>query len=348
MVAVLLTASLTGLAMAASEDNNVAEPYFLSVTGVVTGIEEQDVRTQVEISLPDADREAKAFLNIDSRTVFVFDDELEVGDTVTAWYLANAPMILIYPPQYTAVVVVSGAPGATSVLVDRFFPMAGQDGLYLAQGGGLAFRVGPNTEIILADGTDFSHGDFAGRRIALVYTIATRSLPAQTTAEKLIVLFEDAVTGPLPIDPGMVVGDVPVTTLPAPVPDQPAVTLPADSGVAGWPVIVNGNRISGPLPFQNADGVVMVPLRAVAEALGYNVNWDGTMQSIRLGVAIHTWIGNTEVHVGRMAPQNISTAPVLVADTTYVPLDFFRAIGVNNIYALEGQIVVNNINDKMG
>ncbi|MCL2392688.1 MAG: copper amine oxidase N-terminal domain-containing protein [Oscillospiraceae bacterium] len=338
MVAAIMTASLAGLASANTEE--AASPYYLSVTGTIVAVEDLEEGFRVEIATPDADRESRAFLNITDRTVFPFEEELNVGDAVTAYYLANAPMILIYPPQYNAAVLVNGKPADQDVRVDRFFSMDGQDGLYLAQGGDLAFRVDENTEIILADGQDFSDGQFDGRRIIVIYGPSTRSIPAQTTAIKLIVLFEDAVTGPLPIDPDQ--GGTPIQTLPAPI-------FPPDENIdaTGWPILVNGTSVNAPAVFQTDAGIIMVPLRATAQALGYDVNWDATLRSVRLGAAIHAWIGNTEVHVGRMAPQTLTTAPVLVDGTTFVPLDFFRVIGVNNAYAFEGQIVLDTVNEPM-
>ena len=116
-------------------------------------------------------------------------------------------------------------------------------------------------------------------------------------------------------------------------------------------VVVNGEIIAGaPHPFwQEVAGgyVLMTPLRAVVEALddGGELNWDDEMQSIRIGVATHLWIGSTEVHVGRMAPLELSTAPVLLDGTTFVPMDFFRVVLGKTAYLFEGQFVVESYSD---
>jgi len=116
-------------------------------------------------------------------------------------------------------------------------------------------------------------------------------------------------------------------------------------------VVVNNEILEGAAaPFwqEIEDGYeVMVPLRAVAEALGYDVNWDETLRSIRLGVAIHVWVGNTEAHVGRMAPIELSTAPVIVDDLTFVPIDFFRNVLGQTAYVFEGQVVIETDSDMM-
>lgn len=105
-----------------------------------------------------------------------------------------------------------------------------------------------------------------------------------------------------------------------------------------------------PAPFwlETEDGgAVMVPLRVVAEALGYDLSWNGYLQSIQLGAAIHLWIGETEMHIGRMAPLELSVAPILVgAGTTFVPLDFFRFLGYT-AYLFEGQVVIAAESDMM-
>ena len=113
-------------------------------------------------------------------------------------------------------------------------------------------------------------------------------------------------------------------------------------------VVVNNEILeNAPVPFLQDDNIVMVPLRVVAEALGYDVSWNGYLRSVQLGVAIHLWIDSTEVHVGRMAPLEISTAAVLVDSVTFVPLDFFRNVLNQTAYVFEGQVVVETYSDMM-
>jgi len=111
-------------------------------------------------------------------------------------------------------------------------------------------------------------------------------------------------------------------------------------------VVVNGEIIeNAPEPFIY-NGVVMVPLRAIAEALDYDVTWNGYLMSVQLGVGIHLWIGGYEIHIGRMVPVELSAAPMLVNDLTFVPLEFFRVLGYTS-YVFEGQVVVETESDMM-
>ena len=154
------------------------------------------------------------------------------------------------------------------------------------------------------------------RKLIVTYSITTKSLPPQTNPEKVVILYEEIV--PLPIDVDQLVSEL------------------------NGEIVVNGEIIKAPAPFIS-DGVVMVPVRAIAEALGFDVNWDAETKGVRLGVAINLQIGKDEYLVGRMAPLSLGTAPVLTDDRTYVPLSFFRdVISGYTVYVFEGQVVIES------
>ena len=166
-------------------------PEFMNVSGTVVNIETVNDLRHVEIE--DADGNT-AILVLSDETVFPFSENIAIGDTVTGWYCANSPMILIYPPQYTILVLSSRMGDDRNIAVDRFhISDMSSDKYFVSQDGMLMFNVDDNTEIILADGQDFKDGDLDNRRIVVIYGPSTRSIPAQTTAEKLIVLFEGIV-----------------------------------------------------------------------------------------------------------------------------------------------------------
>jgi len=163
-------------------------PYYLPVTGIVTFMEE--VNGLVRIEIEDADGNP-AVLVLGEDTVFPFLADFTIGDTVTGWYPANSPMIMIWPAEYS-VKVLAAAPGGMNIQVNRFHAWEDNtEGYWLSQNEDFAFRTDENTEIVLEDGTDFSDGDLEGRRIVVIYGASTRSIPEMATAEKLIVLFED-------------------------------------------------------------------------------------------------------------------------------------------------------------
>jgi hypothetical protein len=94
----------------------------------------------------------------------------------------------------------------------------------------------------------------------------------------------------------------------------------------GIPVFVNGVRLFDAAAVVNGDGVILAPLRAVTEALGYDVSWDDATNTARVGVAIYVKIGSDEYTVGRAMPMKLDAAAELIGWRTYVPLSFFTSI----------------------
>jgi len=183
--------------MSADYDNTAIPEYF-SVTGTVVSIEQENGMIRVTI---EDEHGNPAVLVLSEDTVFPFSEDFEVGDSVTGWYVTNAPMILIWPAEYNIAVLAAGAPEDGNIKVDRFNAMVNSDdGLMLSLDGTFAFRVDDNTQIVLANGDDFTAGDIEGRRIIVIYDVSTRSIPEITTATKLIVLYEDIVTLPIDVD----------------------------------------------------------------------------------------------------------------------------------------------------
>jgi len=178
-------------------DNAMIAHYF-SITGTIVSIEEENDTIRVTI---EDEYGNPAVLVLSENTVYPFSDEPSVGDAVTGWYLTEAPMIAIWPAEYNISVLVAGAPEGGNLKVDRFNTWAdNEEGYMLSQDGTFAFRIDENTQVILANGDDFTGGDIEGRRIVVIYDISTRSIPEFATASRLIVLYEDAVTLPIEID----------------------------------------------------------------------------------------------------------------------------------------------------
>ena len=120
-----------------------------------------------------------------------------------------------------------------------------------------------------------------------------------------------------------------------------AALLACSAGAAAadsYTVTVDGTALdlSGKTPFVSQEKV-MVPLRPVAEALGYTVTWtaeDAQRVEIDNGV-VHTWVSigvdsycrTSSTALGMGAPQSFGAAPVAMDNTTYVPLDLFAMMG---------------------
>ena len=101
------------------------------------------------------------------------------GDTVIAFYDTEAPMPLIYPPQYQAAVVLEPAYGQYAML-DTF------DQNLQNSEGTLRLNLGNRTDIRTQNG-QMDQGVLAGHLLLVLYGKTTRSIPAQTTPDEIIV-----------------------------------------------------------------------------------------------------------------------------------------------------------------
>lgn len=113
-------------------------------------------------------------------TYFVDHAMVQVGDPVTGFYDANAPTLLIFPPQYQAIVMAK-ATGYQNVKVAYF------NSQLVSSDGTLKLNISPSTQLILENGQYFS-GDPANRDLIVIYGATTRSIPAQTTPSKIIAM----------------------------------------------------------------------------------------------------------------------------------------------------------------
>lgn len=131
------------------------------------------------MSLENKNKEPVNFV-ISPETYFVNNEVVKVGDKVTGFYDANAPAILIYPPQYPAIVI-SKNKEYQNVVVDYF----NQE--LINSDGNLKLNLAPSTEVILTNNQPFT-GYPGNRNLIVIYGATTKSIPAQTTPHKIIVL----------------------------------------------------------------------------------------------------------------------------------------------------------------
>ena len=116
-----------------------------------------------------------------SPSTYIVDHEmLVIGDRVTGYYDGDAPAILIYPPQFQALVMAKDNSNY-NIKVDYF------NNQLVSSDGQLQLNLSPETERILTNGQFFSR--YPGNRDLIVYyRFTTRSIPAQTTPYRIIVL----------------------------------------------------------------------------------------------------------------------------------------------------------------
>ena len=117
---------------------------------------------------------------ITPETYVTGDRMLRRGMQIVAFYDGNAPVPLIFPPQYRALVVAIPRPNE-SVIIDYF------DDTLTASTNSLRLNVGPQTTIRTINGQRF-HCNLQNRVLLVFYTNTTRSIPPQTTPREIIAM----------------------------------------------------------------------------------------------------------------------------------------------------------------
>ncbi|MDF2700347.1 MAG: hypothetical protein K0Q49_1905 [Haloplasmataceae bacterium] len=158
---------------------------FKSFYGVITMIDEfwtgnpQEDGCYKLMSMQDNEGNVVNFV-VTPNTYFVDHFMINIGDVVVGYYDANAPVPLIYPPQYRAIVV-TRVSQLTNVKVDYFNEQL------LSSDGSLRLNISLYTQIIQENGQVFT-GNPANHNLIVTYGATTRSIPAQTTPIRIIVM----------------------------------------------------------------------------------------------------------------------------------------------------------------
>lgn len=306
------------------EIDAVQQSQFNFFTGKVKEINEVHGNDDVlMVSVENGDNQL-ANIVISNDTYVLGDNEPEVGSVITGFYDIDAPMIMIYPPQYSAdVVVVEGSEETVENIKVDFF-----DENLVSQDQSLKLNPSEETEVILKNGETFT-GDLKNKNLAVIYDVSTRSIPAITNPTKIIVLAEAEAHQKQGEKKEEKQGEIEI--------------LPTNSDISKMEIVVENQKIEAPAAYLNDEGTVMVPIRAIAEALGFEVTWVGATRSVTVGKGISLTIGEDNYKYMRTAPIELGTAPTLSAGVTHVPLNFFtEVVRINNAYVFEGQIVIDD------
>lgn len=157
---------------------------FYSFQGIVTRISDFNTGQNSDgcYKLISVENEIGASVNfvVSPATYFVDQAMVAAGNRVTGYYDGNAPVPLIYPPQYQALVMVKESPNQ-NVKVDYF------NSQLVSSDGQLQVNLSPYTQLLLTNGQSFTRNP-ANRDLIVIYGPATKSIPAQTTPYRIIVL----------------------------------------------------------------------------------------------------------------------------------------------------------------
>ena len=253
LAALLAGSTLGGYSALAQEDSTPAikdkeqeevknTTNYMKATGVIQEIEKETdgIRLTIEnedkmITILRINDESLLFNSATTNQLKLAD--LKKGAIVEAYYDKNKPMILIYPATVTPeIVIVKDEKDFGSVKISQF------DTNFLSLDGELKLNMGEETPLFNQQGEAIELKNLQGKELVVFYSITTMSLPPQTPPTKVIAL--DDITEEAPE-----------------VTPEPEVKPEETTGVEE--IIANDHYMN--------KGVKMIPLRKVAEHLGYKV-----------------------------------------------------------------------------
>lgn len=261
-------------------DEAQKEMSFIKTEGTIQSVEKNDgvtlytVKQGEEVSVLAVTDETLIYDNTGEKA------ELKKGDKVNAFTDADKPMILIYPPQYSpdAVIVETEKEGfaAVGTFDEELTDMELK----------LQLHIDEKTKLEDASGKEVKRDDLKEQDLLVFYTATTRSIPAQTTPEKVIVLDTQQESNPV-------------------------------NGVDE--IIANDHY--------EKNGVKMVPLRLIAEELGYKVKSTGHGAIVTKGAMSYTVNRGEKKYGYNKSIIKLDAAPELLeTNKTYVPVAFVEEL----------------------
>lgn len=149
-------------------------------------------------------------------------------------------------------------------------------------------------------------------------------------------------------------------------------STPLVSALTGSKIFVDLEEVQTDTPPQIVDGIVMVPVEAIMEKIGYDVNWNPTEQRLEVWEpskqhpTVIITIGNTTAYYEKFAAEinervsyeaTLDSAPILIDDTMLAPLNFItEAVGYTvdsnvdstDIYIFSPYYMENQIGEGIG
>lgn len=118
----------------------------------------------------------------DKTTEAVAAQDLKAGDEITASFHSQTPVAMSYPAQLTPEVIVRHSAEACNTTVDVF------NSENVSSDGMLKLHLSEKTQIEDVTGKAYTAEDTQYKTLLVYYTVSTRSIPAQTTPSKVIIL----------------------------------------------------------------------------------------------------------------------------------------------------------------
>ncbi|MEW8973571.1 MAG: stalk domain-containing protein [Tissierellaceae bacterium] len=279
-----------------SENEKQETPNYIEFKGKITNINSNDKTFSILVE-NDKDKLIAhivddVILLDDSTLDFIDKEDLEEGMEISMFYSKDTIMLMSYPGQLKPdSIVVRSSKDFTGIKVDKF------DKDLVSEDNMLKLNINEGVEVVDREGNKLSKEDILNKDLLVFFTASTKSIPAQTTPEKIIVIKNN----------------------------EPTVFNK---------VIINDEEIKlEDHMYKNKDGIVMMPLREIAEKLGYKLVWNKDDSSIELTKGAQ-WtkviVGEDNYNFAKMMVE-LGAAPELKETKTYVPINFLEKVLMANM-----------------
>lgn len=298
------------------EENVIA---YIEYSGKITDVLNDGDNLSILVEGKDKKGQEKIVFHIDEdmpilsqkTKEFIERKDIQEGSEITVFMKENAPMTMSIPPQTTPeAIVINDSEEMGTVKVAHF----NKD--LVDADNELKLNVSDDTIIVDIDGEKVDKEDIQDKDLMVFYTMTTRSIPAQTNPEKVVVLSD--------MDSEESDEDVEEIT----VMDK---------------IVVNGEEMELEHEMYKTDeGDYMIALRPIGEALGYEVTWNNEDRSAELTKGAQ-WtkitIGEDNYNFAKMIVK-LGKAPEIKDSKTYVPVEFLEEVLKLDVEVNEGAVEI--------
>lgn len=176
--------------LAQSDDEKLETTNFVKASGVITNVETKQGTTTLTVETTGEEPRVTLYNVTDETMVYnsgstkkMEKEGFQKGQQIDVYYDKDKPMILIYPPQISPdLVIVQDTKLYGSVKVGKF------DGELSSLDNELSLKVDHQTILENTEGQKIERQELNGKELVVFYTMATKSIPAQTVPTKIIAL----------------------------------------------------------------------------------------------------------------------------------------------------------------
>lgn len=243
-------------------------------------------------------------------------EDLKEGMKVTRFAHKNTPVLLSMPGQLTPQVIIVNEEDTGSVNVSKF-----NVDLVNAENT-LKLLVEEETIIVNEAGEKVEKGDLVNRDLIVFYSVATKSIPAQAPVQKIILMDQEEEL-------------IEETEEEVEESEKLKEISVLDK------IVIDEKEISLDKELYNKDGMTMIPLRQISEALGYEVAWNNETRTAELTKGAQ-WtsvtIGEDNYNFAKMIVK-LGIAPEIKEGSTFVPFTFLEEVLKVNLEIMESGMI---------